>query len=73
MERMLDPVALAIANAGFDNELVSDEERREIAAARTPFDRAEAIPNEDVLADFGLTAKDFEHMGRTPLESGQAR
>ena len=63
-----DPVSRAIANAPVDDEPVSDEERREIAAARASFERGEAIPNEEVLADFGLTAEDFERMGRTPLE-----
>ncbi|MGB8831742.1 MAG: hypothetical protein WCC95_06295 [Candidatus Sulfotelmatobacter sp.] len=27
-----------------------------------------AIPNEDVLAEFGLTSQDFERMGHTPLK-----
>ena len=26
------------------------------------------VSNEEVLAEFGLTAEDFERMGRTPLE-----
>ena len=63
LEIMLDPFARALANAPYDDEPVSDEEAREIAA-----ERGTAIPNEEVLAGFGLTAEDFERMGRTPLE-----
>ena len=63
LEIMLDPFARALANAPYDDEPVTDEEAREIAA-----ERGAAIPNEEVLADFGLTAEDFERMGRTPLE-----
>ena len=67
LEVMLDPVARSLANAPFDDEPVSDEERQEIASARVSYDRGEAIPNEEVLAEFGLTVDDFERMGRTPL------
>jgi hypothetical protein len=67
LEIMLDPVAPALANAPYDDEPVSEEEAREIAA-----DRGAGIPNEEVLADFGLTAEDFERMGRTPLQHNEA-
>jgi len=29
--------------------------------------RGEVASNEEVLAEFGLTAEDFERMGQTPL------
>lgn len=67
LEIMLDPFARTLANAPYDDEPVSDEERNEMAA-----ERGASIPNEEVLAEFGLTAKDFEHMGRTPPESNDA-
>jgi hypothetical protein len=67
LEIMLDPFARALANAPYDDEPVSEEEALEIAA-----ERGAAIPNEEVLADFGLTAEDFERMGRTPLEPDEA-
>jgi hypothetical protein len=67
LEIMLDPFARALANAPYDDEPVSEEEAREIAA-----DRGAGIPNEEVLADFGLTAEDFERMGRTPLQHNEA-
>ena len=65
---MLDPVSVALANAPIDDEPVSDEEARDIAVARAAAARGEVVSNEEVLAEFGLTAEDFERMGRTPLE-----
>jgi hypothetical protein len=59
---MLDPVSVALANAPIDDEPVSEEEARDIAA------RGEVVSNEEVLAEFGLTAEDFERMGQTPLD-----
>ncbi len=64
---MLDPVAIALANAPYDDEPVSEEEAREIAESRAAIARGEIVSNEEVLAEFGLTAEDFERMGRTPL------
>ena len=66
---MLDPVSVALANAPIDDEPVSEEEACDIAEARAAYARGEAVSNEEVLADFGLTAEDFERMGRTPLDA----
>src|SRR5271166_1335478 len=66
---MTDPVARSLANAPVDDEPVSAEEAREIAAAPASLDRGEGIPHEKVLAEFGLTSEDFARMGRTPLDS----
>jgi hypothetical protein len=68
LEAMLDPVSIALANAPIDDEPVSEEEARNIAEARAAYARGEVVSNEEVLAEFGLTAEDFERMGRTPLE-----
>ena len=65
---MLDPVDRAIANAPFEDEEISEEETRAVAASKAWLKDHEPIPNEDVLAEFGLTAEDFERMGRTPLD-----
>jgi hypothetical protein len=72
LEVMTDPVAQRLANAPVDDEPVSEDEAREIAAARASLDRGEGIPHEQVLAEFGLTREDFERMGRTPLDPGKA-
>jgi hypothetical protein len=65
---MLDPVSIALANAPIDDEPVSEEEARDIAAARASLARGEGIPHEEVLREFGLSSEDFERMGRTPLD-----
>ncbi|MGA3264147.1 MAG: hypothetical protein ABSC47_08900 [Terracidiphilus sp.] len=65
---MLDPVDRAIANAPFEDEEISEEETRAVAASKAWLKDHDPIPNEEVLAEFGLTAEDFERMGRTPLE-----
>lgn len=71
LEVMTDPLSRSLANAPIDDEPVTREDARDIAAARAAFDRGEGIPNEQVLAEFGLTTEDFERMGRTPLEPDQ--
>ncbi len=68
LEAMLDPVSRSVASAPVDDEPVSEEEAREIAAARASLDRGEGIPHEQVLGECGLTLEDFERMGRTPLD-----
>jgi hypothetical protein len=65
---MLDPLTRTLANAPYDDEPVSAEEVREIAAARASLARGEGVSNDEVLAEFGLNAEDFARMGSTPLE-----
>ncbi|HTW45015.1 MAG TPA: hypothetical protein VMD58_05675 [Acidobacteriaceae bacterium] len=69
LEAMLDPVSVALANAPMDDEPVSEEEARDIAEARAAYARGEVISHQEVLAEFGLTDKDFELTGRTPLDA----
>ena len=68
LEAMLDPVSIALANAPYDDEPVSEEEARDIAESRAAYARGEVVSNDEVLAEFGLTDDDFERMGQTPLE-----
>jgi hypothetical protein len=68
LKAMLDPVSVALANAPYDDEPVSEEEARDIAESRVAYARGEVVSNDEVLAEFGLTAEDFERMGQTPLE-----
>jgi len=65
---MLDPVDRALANAPFEDEPISEEENRAVAASRDWLKEHEPISNEEVLAEFGLSSDDFERMGRTPLD-----
>jgi hypothetical protein len=73
LEVMTDPVARSLASAPVDDEPVSDEEAREIAAARESLDRGAGIPHKQVLVEFGLTSEDFERMGRTPLDPHETK
>ena len=66
---MLDPVARSLANAPYEDEAISEEETRAVAASKEWLKDHEPIPNEEVLAEFGLTQEDFARMGRTPLEA----
>jgi hypothetical protein len=68
LEVMIEPLARALANAPYDDEPVSDEEARDIAASRASLARSGGIPHSEVLAEFGLSSDDFEQMRRTPLE-----
>jgi hypothetical protein len=68
LKAMLDPVSVALANAPYDDEPVSEEEARDIAESRAAYARGEVVSNDEVLSEFGLTADDFERMGQTPLE-----
>lgn len=67
MEVMLDPVSRALANAPPEDEEISEEEERAVAASREWLKHNKPIPHEEVLAEFGFTMADFEHMGQTPL------
>ena len=69
LEVMIDPVTNSLANATVDDEPVTEDEARDITSVRESLDRGEGIPHEQVLADFGLSPKDFVRMGRTPLDS----
>ena len=73
LEVMTDPVAHSLAHAPVDDEPITPEEIREIAAARASLDRGQGISHEEVLAEFGLTLEDFERMGRTPLPKNPDR
>ena len=68
LEAMLDPVSVALASAPMDDEPVGEEEARDIAAGRAPTAPGKVVSHDEVLAEFGLSAADFERMGRTPLE-----
>ncbi len=74
LEVLADPLAHTLANAPFDDEPVSEEEARQIAASKASLAQGREISHEELLAEFGLSRDDFERLGRTPLEpriSGQ--
>ena len=59
LETMLDPASLAIANAPYDDEPETEEERRAVAEAKRWLQLNPGIPFEEVLADFGLKVSDL--------------
>jgi hypothetical protein len=66
LEIILDPLARRLASAPYDDQMISQEEAREVEASKASLARGEGIPHEKVLAEFGLSAEDFERMGQTP-------
>ena len=63
LERLLDPVARAIANAPVDDEPESEDERQAVAKSKTWFKQrgGQGIPHEEILADFGLAPDDLKN------------
>jgi len=61
LETMLDPVSRAIANAPFDDEPETEEERQAVAASKTWMTEhpGQGIRHEEILNEFGLTAEDL--------------
>ena len=68
LEVLVDPVSRSLANAPYDDEPVREEEARDIIESRAACARGEIVSNDEVLAEFGLTAREFDRMGQTPLE-----
>jgi hypothetical protein len=58
---MLDPVDRAIANAPFEDEEISEEETRAVAASKAWLAEhpGEGIPHEEILREFGLSPEDL--------------
>jgi hypothetical protein len=61
LEAMLDPVALAIANAPIDDEPLTADEEQALAEAREWRKHNQPIPHEQVLAELGITQEDIEN------------
>ncbi len=59
---MLDPVDRAIANAPFEDEPISEEETRAVAASKAWLAEhpGEGIPHEEILREFGLSPEDLQ-------------
>ena len=64
LEKMLDPVSLALANAPFEDEEIGEEEDRAVVRAKAEIGPLGSM--EDVLAEYGLTSEELEHVGQRP-------
>lgn len=60
LEAMLDPVSRAIANAPTDDEPLSAEEEKALAAAQEWLKHNRPIPHQQVLDELGLTQEEIE-------------
>ena len=61
LERLLDPVARAIANAPIDDEPVTEEEEKAVAESREWLKHNKGIPHEQVLAEMGITQEEIDN------------
>jgi hypothetical protein len=61
LETIVDPVAAALRNAPIDDEQLTAEEDQALSRADAWLEQrgGRGIPHEEVLAEFGLTMKDF--------------
>jgi hypothetical protein len=58
---MLDPVSVALANAPYDDEPISEDEARDLDVARASVAHGEGIPHEQVLAELGITQEEINN------------
>jgi len=65
LETIVEPAAAD--RVPLEDEEISEEEEQAVAEGRDWLKHHEAIPHEDVLAEFGLTLAEWERMGRIPL------
>ncbi len=63
LEALLDPVSRAIANAPVDNEPETAGERKAVEESKAWFagKGGRCIPQEEILAEFGLTPDDLKN------------
>ena len=61
LETMLDPVSRAIANAPFDDEQETEDERQAVAASKAWMAEhpGQGIPHQEILAEFGRDPEDI--------------
>jgi hypothetical protein len=60
LEAIIDPVAIAIANAPFDDQPITAEEARALEEGREWLKNNPKIPHEEVLAELGITPEEIE-------------
>ena len=68
LERLLDPVARAIANAPIDDEPVTAEDEKALAEAREWSKHNKGTPHEEFLAELGITQEEIDNYREPRLE-----
>ena len=61
LERLLDPVARAIANAPMDDEPLTAADQNALAEARDWSKRNKATPHREFLAELGITQEEIDN------------
>ena len=67
LRSMVGPSSSAWPNVPLEDEPIGEDEERTVAEAREWRLHNDPIPNEDVLADLGLSSADFDRMRNTPV------
>ena len=57
LEVMTDPVSRSLANAPVEDEPISPEEAAALDEAHASIARGEGIPHDEILREFGFTAR----------------
>ncbi len=60
LEKLLDPLTVALENAPFENEEIGPEE--ELAVGRAKLETGPGTSMEDLLAEYGLTLEELRTM-----------
>jgi len=68
LRAMIHPLADGMADVDYEDERIGNAEMLAVHRSKSWLKTNEPIPNEEVLADFGLNSDDFERMGHEPLE-----
>ncbi|HZB88860.1 MAG TPA: hypothetical protein VE291_09410 [Terracidiphilus sp.] len=61
LEIMLDPVALALANAPYDDEPITAEEIKALDESREWLRHNQGTPHEQLLAELGITQEEIDN------------
>jgi hypothetical protein len=65
LEEMLDPVSLSIANAPFEDEPLSEEEKKALDDAREWLKRNQGILHAQIVAELGISQKEIDSYKET--------
>jgi hypothetical protein len=60
LERVLDPVSRALANAPIDDEPLDPEEEKAVNESKEWLKHNKPIPHEQVLTDLGITPEELD-------------
>lgn len=73
LRSMIAPLSREFAAAPIDDEPYTEEDRRAVAEAEEWLRHNDPIPNEQVLAKFGLTTADWDARAAEPLPEATHR